>query len=421
MAAAGPTNQELLQDLAGRECRDATFHKMAIPLVLDKGVGSLLWDVEGNEYTDLCAGFGALPFGHNDPELLQALQSRFSGARPDIVHGLGDVFPSRDKIKLVAQLQKILPQNLSRIALAVTGSQAVELAMKTAILATKGEGMIAFSSGYHGLDFGALSVSEMEFFKAPFGSWGRPPMVTHLPFGCSPKKIADAIDAQCLSGIKTAGILVEPVQGRGGVRAAPTGWLREVSNLCRQKGVVLILDEIFAGLGRTGKWTVAHEIDADLVCLGKSLGGGMPLSACVGKSAVMDSWPESQGEALHTGTFFGHPLSCFFGINTLAKMVELNAPDLASRKGQYFLGALEEALEKSDKVKEIRGLGLMVAVEFHRPGDGARMMSALQRDGVLAIPAGAAGECISMTPALNISDELLKNSATKIASAVSHL
>jgi 4-aminobutyrate aminotransferase/(S)-3-amino-2-methylpropionate transaminase len=394
---------------------------MTHPVVLDKGLGSLLWDVEGTEYVDLCAGFGALAIGHNEPSLLQALSVHMGDGRPSVIHGLGDVFPSLDKIDLLTQLRKLLPRDMSRIALAVTGSQAVELAMKTAMLATKGEGFIAFTSGYHGLDFGALSVSGLEFFKAPFGSWGHPATVRHLPFGCNPAEIAKAIDAQCLAGIKTAAILAEPVQGRGGGRAAPDGWLHEISALCRKKGVVLILDEVFAGLGRTGRWTVAEEVDADLICLGKALGGGMPLSACVGKGAVMDAWPESRGEALHTGTFFGHPLSCFFGVQTLAMMERIDAPRMAAAKGRYFRDVLEDLLLPSNKIKEIRGLGLMVTIEFHNPGDGERMMMALQQLGVIAIPAGVAGECLSLTPALNIPDELLKYSATKIASSVSHL
>lgn len=414
-------SRKLFSELSRYECQDSTFHRMAHPVVVDRALESMIWDVDGNEYIDWCAGFGALPLGHNDPVIMAAVRERLAGERPAIIHGLGDVFPAVDKIKLLEAIHQVVPRRYTKTALAVTGAQAVELAMKTAILATSGSGFIAFSSAYHGLDFGALGVTGMTLFKEPFGRWGINPAVSHLAFGASMETIANEIDAQMRSGIKTAGIIVEPIQGRGGIRIAPDGWLVEIAALCKAKGIVFILDEVFSGLGRTGRWTAAEVVPADLICLGKTLGGGMPLSACVGTDEAMGAWPVSQGEALHTGTFFGHPLSCYFAHHTLSEMVERQVVQKVQAKGERLQAWLSERLAGSIKCKEIRGMGLMVAVEGRSPGDGVKLMEALQLDGVLAIPAGVHGECLSLTPALNISDELIKISATKIASACSRL
>jgi 4-aminobutyrate aminotransferase/(S)-3-amino-2-methylpropionate transaminase len=415
------SNKELLARLASVECQDATFHSMPDPLVIESARGSILWDAEGRDYIDMCAGFGALPLGHNDASLISALSSRLLEAPGRLIHGLGDVCPTTEKIAVIETLLASLPERYSRATLCVTGSQAVEVAMKTAILATGGTGFISFSAAYHGLDFGALTVTGLPFFKEPFAAWGTVPQVSHLPFGADASTIRRALDDQTVKGIRPAAVIVEPVLGRGGFIPAPNGWLLDLERICKEKGILLIFDEIFSGLGRAGKWTFATEVGADLLCLGKALGGGMPLSACVGTEAAMSAWPKSQGEALHTGTFFGHPLSCFFGKATIDRLVQNDLTKSAADSGGRFLAHLHDAIGKSDKVLNIRGLGLMLAVEFRSPGDGARMMDLLREVAVIAIPAGQKGECISFTPALNVPDDLVDQTVSRIASVLPRL
>jgi len=416
------SNKSLLQNLKSTECWDATFHDQSPAIVLDKAKGSTVWDSEGSSYIDMCAGFGALPLGHNDPDIFKKLSEDFLSERPSIIHGLGDVHPSKDKIDLLDKLFRVLPRHLEKGALSVTGGQAVEIAMKSAMLHTNGDGFIAFKGGYHGLDLGSLALNDREDFRGPFNHWINSKKVTHLDFGCPKQMIDDAIDHQLKNKIKTAAIIVEPIQGRAGIKSAPKDWLNLLRKTCTERGILLIFDEVFTGLGRSGRMSFAEETPCDLLCLGKALGGGMPLSVCVGTKQVMESWPKSKGEAIHTGTFFGHPLSCKVGLLTLERIVSENLIKRSKDFGPKYRSLLESVLRPHmSLIKEIRGEGMMTAIEFYKKGTGAILMEKLREFGMIAIPSGEFGECLSLTPALNISKEELEISASLIATVCGHL
>ena len=402
-------NRDSLQQLAKHECRDATHITGTFPLVLARAQGSTLWDCDGREYIDLCASFGSLPRGHNHIALRAACADNDS-----INTGMGDLYASEAKVALLSKLHEIMPAYLRRSALALTGSQAVEMALKTALLYQRGRsGFIALHAGYHGLDLGALSFTAMAKFRQPFSSWLHADKVEHVSLGCALTDLEQAVQRQRHLG--TAALILEPVQGRGGVYACSDVWLVQVRDFCRQHGILLIFDEVFTGLGRIGTLTKAFTVECDLLCLGKALGGGMPLSALLGREEVMQAWPRNEGEALHTGTFFGHPLSCRVATATLNSIVADNLCTRAQQLGNTAHTRLRAALANCATVQEVRGAGLMLAVVFRQAQQGVYFARALAEQGIIAIPAGTQGECLSITPALNIPEDMLFAALDKIA------
>lgn len=414
-------NDEWLGRLKAIECRDATFAAKDPSLVMAKAKGSLIYDADGNEFIDLCAGFGALALGHHPEAQQQVYRNRLAEGPAPITHAMGDVYPSVAKVELIEALRELLPAELERIALALTGAQAVELAVKTAVLATQRAGFITFQGGYHGLDLGILPLTSRQDFKAPFQKYTANDVVETLPWHAAAAEIDQAVERLQARGLGLAGVLVEPVQGRAGMRPAGKAWLELLRSSADRHDALLIYDEVFAGLGRTGRITFASEVPADLVCFGKALGGGFPLSACAGTRAAMDAWPESPGEALHTGTFFGHPFSCEMARATLA---EIKRADLSARSrdvGAQAKAWLQTALGHHPAVAEIRGEGLMLAVAFREAGTGVRLMDHLRGHGVIALCAGERGEVLSITPALTIPWETLVQALAQLVHAVSRL
>lgn len=397
-------NNDYMQSLAKVECRDSTYLAADPALVFKRAKGSKIWDAEGREFIDLCAGFGVTALGHNNPVQKSVFEQSF---REDnaIIHGMGDVYPSVAKIELLSYLAAILPTHLSKGALALSGGQAVEIAVKTAQIATKKAGFINFRDSYHGLDLGILPLTSRRDFKENFTQWMPSHLVSEVPYACSMDIVEDAILRQQKEGFGTAAIIVETVQGRAGIRSAPKDWLADLAALCKVHSVLLIFDEVFTGLGRIGTLSSAFDVQADLICLGKALGGGLPLSACFGRPEVMNAWPANQGEALHTGTFFGHPLSCRLGLATLKSIIEENLCSRSMSFGQQMIDDLKFELSGLSKVKAIRGEGMMIGIELSEKGLGAVLMDKLRSNGVIALASGTFGEGISLTPALNLSEE----------------
>ncbi len=399
------------------ECRDSTYQAALPPLVFARAKGSRIWDTEGREYIDLCAGFGVTALGHNNRVQRQVFERSF-GDEFAIIHGMGDVYPSVDKIRLLEYLGQELPAAMAKGALALSGGQAVEIAIKTAQIASKKSGFITFADSYHGLDLGILPLTSRADFKNPFLQWMPSHLVTELGFGCPMNELEGAIERQSRAGFGTAGVIVEVIQGRAGIRMAPSGWLERLGELCRSKGVLLILDEVFTGLGRIGSFSSSSTLDCDLVCLGKALGGGLPLSACFGRAEVMDAWPQNQGEALHTGTFFGHPLSCRLGLATLQAIKEGQLIERSRQLGQRIISDLRAALGDSPRLKEVRGQGLMIGLELDTKGLGAVLMDNLRPMGIIALASGSFGEGLSLTPALTFPEADWEEALPLITQAV---
>ncbi len=304
-----------------------------------------------------------------------------------------------------------------------SGFEAVEAALKTARLATGRRGIVAFEGGYHGLGYGALNATHRGHFRTPFldqlGRFGR---FVEYPEGSG--EVGGGLERlerelrRLLRRREVGAILVEPVQARGGIRIPPGGFLRLLRGLCDEYGALLVVDEVYTGFGRTGRWFgVEHSgVVPDLVCLGKALTGGFPLSACVGRAEVMDAaWPPSAGEAIHTSTYLGHPVGCAMALAQLGEIGRLGLVRRAAVMGRWLVGALREAVVGvgGEGRWRVRGAGLMVGMECRLSGGGAgvevwRMVKRMLAAGVVVLPEGQRGEVLGFTPPLTVSRRQLE-------------
>ncbi|HET9237600.1 MAG TPA: aminotransferase class III-fold pyridoxal phosphate-dependent enzyme, partial [Oligoflexus sp.] len=211
------SNAEWLQRLQAVECRDSSYNAKEDPLVFARAQGSTIWDAEGRAYIDLCAGFGVVALGHNN-EVQKRVFASSMNQEALVTHGMGDVYPSIAKVEMLETLKAALPSHLSKGGLALSGGQAVEFAVKTAQIATGAKGFINFHGSYHGLDLGILPLTSRQDFKDPFRGWLPEDRVTELPFSCELSLVRKAIHAQKSAGFGCAAIIIEPIQGRAGIR-----------------------------------------------------------------------------------------------------------------------------------------------------------------------------------------------------------
>ena len=351
--------------LARVESRNVTFRESPPPFWTD-AVGTRVRDANGSEYLDFTGAFGVAFAGHRHPLVVE----RIRGQTERLLHGMGDIHPPTVKVEFLEALTALMPWPETRAILGSSGSDAVEAALKTAQLATGRPGVVAFEGGYHGLTLGALATTHRRHFREPFV--GRlAPHVHFVPFPGTAEEAARVLDriGELLTRedpFATGAVLVEPIQGRGGVRIPPPGFLADLAARARSRDALLIADEIFTGMGRTGTLLACDHDGAvpDLVCVGKALGGGVPISACCGPARVVDAWPPSSGEAIHTSTFLGHPVGCAAGLGFLAALQRDDLIARAARLGDLALDHLSSALDRCGDVVEIRGRGLMLGVEL---------------------------------------------------------
>jgi len=400
----GPESLALARRLARVESRNVTCLDPP-PIFWQRAAGANVWDVDGNRFVDLTAAFGVANAGHANPEVVRAI-ARQSG---ELLHGMGDVHPPAIKVELLEALVERYPGGgPARGVLSSSGSDAVETAIKTAIMATGRPGIVAFEGSYHGLSIGALDTTWRSDFRRPFAA-RLPESTVFAPFG----DLDAVMRAARESPIPIAAVLIEPIQGRGGEQVPPAGFLSQLRRQCTEQGWLLIADEIYTGFGRTGRWFACEhdEVIPDLLCLGKGLASGMPISACLGTDAVMKAWPASTGEALHTQTFIGHPASCAAALASIRVLEKDDLVGRAKRLGERALAHLSESFSSrggadAANVVEVRGRGLMLGIECRSAEvAGAACRSALER-GVIALPSGGRGEVLSITPPLSIDEEI---------------
>lgn len=374
-----------------------------LPPFWTHAAGGVVRDASGRSYLDFSGAFGVALAGHRHRLIVDGIREQAGR----LVHGMGDVHPPAIKVEFLEALAALLPWESSRTIPGLSGSDAVEAALKTAHLATGRPGVIAFEGSYHGLTLGALAATDRGHFRRPFTAR----LADHVRFASFPSspgegEAALAQVSELLAGEAPApvgAVIVEPIQGRAGVRIPPEGFLAELGRRTRANGALLVADEIFTGMGRTGAlFACDHDsVVPDLICLGKALGGGMPLSACCGPREVMDAWPPSTGEAIHTSTFLGHPLSCAGGLGFLNVLEAHDLAGCARRLGDHALGYLRAELDGCERVTEVRGRGLMLGVELRQHGGAAPGAEAAARaleEGLIVLPAGAAGEVVELTP-----------------------
>jgi 4-aminobutyrate aminotransferase-like enzyme len=410
------------------------------PMVWDRAQGVHVWDAEGKKYLDLTAAFGVAAAGHANPHVVRAGQQQMAR----LLHAMGDVHPHALKAQLARELSRITferwtnsnrqsaigNRQFGKVIFSNSGFEAVETALKTALLATGKPGVIAFAGAYHGLGYGALNATDREYFRGPF----RPQLrefghFVPFPVAKSALKTVAARIRQIFRQKKIGAILVEPVQGRGGINIPPPEFLPLLRQLADEHGALLICDEIYTGFGRTGKWFACEHSDVipDLICLGKALTGGFPLSACVGRAAVMDAaWPASNGEAIHTSTFLGHPVGCAMALAEIAEIRRLKLCARSAELGEFLLSKLAKIPNHKSKIRcTARGLGLMVGLELNLP-DGRpatalafAVVKTLLRRGYIIMPEGEHGNVISFTPPLTITRAQLADAVGALKNVLS--
>jgi len=405
----GPRSLELGRRLARVECPEVTCAREP-PIFWQRGLGANVWDADGNRFVDLSAGFGAAVLGYSHPEISGAI----SHQAQQLQHALGDVSPAEVRVELLEALTRVLPGDLGFAILSASGSDAVESALKTALVATGRAGVIAFEGAYHGLGLGSLDATHRAQFREPFVARlaGR---TRFAPWGDARRV------RELLAQGDVGAILFEPIQGRGGLRMPPPGFVAELRRLADASGVLLIADEVYTGLGRTGSWLACERegVLPDVVALGKALGGGLALSACVGREAVMRRWPESRGEALHTHTHLGNPVSCAAGLAALRALERDQLPQRARSEGERWLSQLQARLSPLPGVREVRGRGLMLGIELDSGERASRATRDLLRSGWIALAEGPHADVIALTPPLDAARELL-DAATEALAGVLH-
>jgi 4-aminobutyrate aminotransferase-like enzyme len=329
--------------------------------------GCRVVDADGREYLDLSAGFGVAALGHRNPKILEAWR-----AQP-VVHALGDLAEA----EVTVELRKRLPRPAK---LAVSGEDAVEIALRTALLATGKPGILAFEGAYHGTGLLALAATSIDAFRLPFRTW-LPGPIYRRRFGQDP----GPLPARC------GCVIVEPVQARGGAQVPPPDFMRVLRRRCTARGALLIVDAVYAGLGRIGElWPGADY--ADIVLVGKALGHGLPISAALFyREDLQQAW-ELGEEDVYTHTHVGSPLACAAALVVLDEVPKL-------------LGRIEEAGGRFEAAGW-HGKGLLRA----REGDAAEAL----RRGVIVVPAGPGGRLISATPPLTITDDEIEEALGRL-------
>jgi 4-aminobutyrate aminotransferase-like enzyme len=424
--------QQVLRQLQSYESRNVLFTEPdgSWPIVWERAQGNYVWDVEGRKYLDLTAAFGVAAAGHANPRVVKAGQKQMG----TLLHAMGDVHPHALKAQLAQQLSEFTfgrwqKKGRGKTIFCNSGFEAVEAALKTAKLATDKPGIIAFEGAYHGLGYGTLNATHRQHFRGEFRSQLKA-FGHFVPF---PKFAEDLkpLEKQIRSVLKSqkiGAILVEPIQARGGIHIPPKGFLRLLRRLCDENRALLLLDEIYTGFGRTGKWFACEhsKIVPDIICLGKALTGGFPLSACVGSAKVMDKgWPPSNGEAIHTSTFLGHPVGCAMALAQIQELQQRNLIERSASLGKELLKLLQKIkLPKTDLILSARVSGLMAGLEI-RQADGQPathiVLNTIKRmlhRGFILLPEGEFAEVISLTPPLTITSSELKRTVKNLQSCL---
>jgi 4-aminobutyrate aminotransferase/(S)-3-amino-2-methylpropionate transaminase len=408
----GPRSRELAARLAQVESRNVTCLAPDAPIFWERAAGANVWDADGNRFVDLTSGFGVANAGHGHPRVVEAVCDQADR----LLHAMGDVHPAAVKVQLLEALARRYPGGAAvRGVLTSSGADAVETALKTAILATGRAGVVAFEGAYHGLALGALDTTWSARFRDPFAA--------RLAGATRFARYGD-IDAVrgAATGFETppAAVLVEPIQGRGGNRIPPRGFLADLRALCDDEGWLLIADEIYTGFGRTGRWFACEyeEVIPDLLCAGKGLASGMPISVCLGRVELMDAWPASDGEALHTQTFLGHPPGCAAALASIAVIEEQGLVERAAENGAAALRQLEQRLRGRSGVRDVRGRGLLIGIECDDDARAAAACNAALARGVITLPCDDTGRVLSLTPPLSIEPEILEQAIDIVAEAL---
>ncbi|MFW5942313.1 MAG: acetyl ornithine aminotransferase family protein [Chloroflexota bacterium] len=391
------------------------------PLVVDHAQGSEVWDVDGRRYVDFMAGIAVLNVGHRHPHVEAALKSQIE----KFWHICLSDFYYPEAVELAEKLQQTVPMPDSLLYLGNSGTEAVEAAIKLAMLHTGRKRFIGFLGGFHGRTLGSLSFTASKAIQrtgydqavrvqhVPYPNPYRPILASHNgePYGETViRYLEDQIFKTSLDPRRVAAILVEPIQGEGGYVVPAPGFFPRLRDLCDEYGILLIVDEIQSGVGRTGRWwAVEHEgVEPDIICFAKGIASGLPLGGIVARRELMD-WPPGS----HGSTFGGNPIAAAAALATIEVIEQEGLLQQAEETGDYMMDALVEMQGRHPSLGDVRGRGLMIGMEFVKDPQSKERAVALRNDviqeafrrGLLLLPCGT--NVIRMTPALNIPGELV--------------
>lgn len=361
--------------------------------------GACFKDVNGKEYIDCLGGFGIYNVGHRHPKVVKAVTDQL---KRQALHSQDLLDPLRAMLAKI--LADITPGDLKYAFFTNSGTESVEAALKLAKMYSERTTFISTTRAFHGKSLGSLSGTAKGMFRKPF--LPLIPGFRHVPFG-DIEMMRKTFEVCSSVGEDVAAVLLEPIQGEGGIILPPENYLKQVRELCNEYGSLLIFDEVQTGMGRTGKMFAAelYDVVPDIICLAKAFGGGvMPAGAIVAKEEVFKSW--FPNPFMHTTTFGGNPLACSAAIATIGVLIEENLPERAAIVGEYFLNKLKEAAEgHENKVLEIRGQGLMIGIEFHQDEIGYEVSKGMFDRGILVAGTLINSKTIRIEPALTISYE----------------
>ena len=360
-------------------------------LVIVRGEGALLWDTEGNSYLDCSSGHGVANLGHANPKVAAAVAEQALR-----LVTLFETFPNDQRAALMQKLTSLTP-GLERVFFCNSGTESIEAAIKFARLSTGRTDIIAAMRGFHGRTLGALSATWNKTYREPFAPLV--PDFSHVPYN-NIEALEKAVNEH------TAAVILEPIQGEGGVHPADPGYLQAALCICHEKGALLIIDEVQTGFGRTGKlFAYQHSgITPDILCCSKSLAGGIPMGAVLLGERVHNLVP-----GMHGSTFGGNPLACAAALAALSVIEDEKLPQQAAEKGAYLMNKLRAI--QSPNIREVRGLGLMIGIEVKQKV--TPYLKALQEKHIIALNAGMT--VIRLLPPLVISYAQLDQLADALA------
>ncbi len=367
------------------------------PVTIVRGEGALVWDDQGRAYIDCVAGHGVANIGHSHPKVVEALH-----AQAERIITCPEMFYNDTRARLLERLGNLAP-GMERVFLCNSGTEAVEAAIKFARFSTGRAGIVAAMRGFHGRTLGALSATWSKKYRAPFEPLV--PEFRHVPFN-KPAALRETVTED------TAAVLLEAVQGEGGIHPATPEFLQTAQEVCRERGALLIVDEIQSGMGRTGKMFAFqhYSVQPDLVTLAKGIAGGVPMGAVLIGERVAPLKP-----GIHGTTFGGNPLAAAASLATLEVLEAENLPQRAAETGAYFLERLRSI--QSPLIRDVRGMGLMIGVELKQKV--APIIQGLMAHGVLALPAGLT--VVRFLPPLVITREQVDEVVAAFEAVVSEL
>ena len=398
-----------------------------IPIFWAEAQGANVTDLDGNVYVDLTAGFCAATAGHSNPRVADAIADQAH----KLLHCQGALHPCVPRARLLKKLGEITPGNLNSGMILSTGAEAVELAFKTCKLYTGKPGLIAFHGGFHGKTFGALSLTSRNAYKTSYGPLL--PGVVHVPYAYCYRCAFDASYPDCnllcarylenvlkdpASSIgEIGGIRLEPVQGHEGWIVPPPGYLPRIREICDKYSLLMIVDEVLNGFGRTGEWFAIDNwnVVPDIIAMGKGMASGFPISVTLSTTEFMGAWQPRETESAHSSTFLGHPVACAGGFG-LHRRVGREEPDSQlKRLGERLLGQFRQLQAKYEMIGDVRGKGLMAGFEIvadratkePAPRAAARVVDEALRRGVIINRGGRFENVLKSSPPLVITEAQL--------------